>query len=244
MKISYTTLSVGLACFGGATLFAETAVFGAAVSDVITLLEDNGGSGTAVNSVTSATLAPYASLWVLNVSNSSHSAIDSSDLSDLSSFVSNGGALIYHDRRVTDADLVLPGANAITFVRDPGVDINLPTPATPFSGSITDTSLDGGNFSTHGYAEVATLPANSTIVLTVAANQAVDFFYPFGNGFVYYSAIPFDHYVGSGGNLGTDLYGPQAVSNLTTLAIPEPSGAPLLMGAGLFLMLLRRRFRG
>ena len=50
-----------------------------------------------------------------------------------------------------------------------------------------DATLDGGNSSTHGFAEIATLPGGAiTPLLHGLTGGAVDFLYGFGAGHVYY----------------------------------------------------------
>lgn len=153
--------------------------------------------------LSSSDLSGIDVLWVLNPSNGNYAAELSGNLSSISDFISGGGVLMFHDRYVTDAALVIPGAADVLFVRDFSDDasIELGPGATGSlldgpGGIIDADSLDGGNSSSHGYAVASSLPAGSVVVLTRTDNtQAVDFYYSLGGGKVYYSTIPLDFYL-------------------------------------------------
>jgi hypothetical protein len=63
-------------------------------------------------------------------------------------------------------------------------------------GLLNDYSLDNGNYSSHGYASEALLPAGSVTLLNNGdPSQAVTFAYGYGSGTVVYSTIPLDAYI-------------------------------------------------
>lgn len=157
-----------------------------------------GHTPQALGTLTGANLAGVDVLWVLNPSNDGYAADYTSNLAAISSFVAGGGRLLFHDRTVAGAESVIPGAASVTFVRDPGEDIQTTTAAPGLlsapGGTISDSNLDGGGYSNHGYALVATLPNGSVVTLTQGnPDHAVDFHYVQDGGAVYYSTIPLDY---------------------------------------------------
>ncbi len=106
-------------------------------------------------------------------------------------------------------------------------------------GIINNTNLDNGNYSNHGFADLATLPLGADAIFSNGtADHVVDFFYPFGQGWVYYSTIPLDFYLlGSGNNPPADnfrnIYAPNEAAFQASLAsVPEPA-TMFLLGSGL-----------
>lgn len=153
--------------------------------------------------LSAADLAAVDVVWILNPNNFFYTAEMLNNLDAISAYVQGGGALMFHDRFVADAASVIPGAAGVNFVRDSsdGANIELGPGATGSlisgpGGIIDNDSLDGGDFSSHGYALASTLPAGSVIVLTrTSGEEVVDFYYSLGGGEVYYSTIPLDHYL-------------------------------------------------
>ena len=101
---------------------------------------------------------------------------------------------------------MLPGTPG-TIVRDfaDGANIDIVDNTTLVTngpgGIITKTSLDGGNFSSHGWILASSAPAGARGILS-QTNPAhwVLYSYPFGQGTVIYSTIPLDFYLaGFGG---------------------------------------------
>jgi len=186
-----------------------------------------GDTGVSLNDVSAGSLANKAAVFVTNPDNSAYGAEYTNDLSAVTNYVQNGGLLVVHDRHVgpdqdrppPDARAVLPGADTIGFFRQfffqtSELDVDETNPMTQGpAGALTDASLDGGNFSSHGYALASTLPAGTVEpVFRPDPNQAVTFCYPFGAGHVIYSTIPLDFYL-TGANPAAfrDIYAPNVL---------------------------------
>ncbi len=209
--VSLRRISLALACSGlvsyGSPALAGTigyVVLGSPGStSPETAITAAGHTPLSLGTLAGANLANVDVLWILNPSNSGYAADLTSSQAAVNAFVANGGTLLFHDRRVTEASTVIPGASAITFVRDFTDDAEIQTTsAAPDlldgpGGVITDDTLDGGNSSSHGYALVATLPDGTVVTLTrTDPNHAVDVHYAVDGGHVYYSTIPLDFYLG------------------------------------------------
>lgn len=211
----------------------------------------SGNTSTALSGLTAADLVNIQVLWILNGNNDAPNAALTAHAADVAAFVAGGGVLSYHDRYVSENgglssanNTVLPGAGAITFVRDfttdtKNIDIVTPGPVTTGpGGTLTDTSLDGGNLSSHGYVLQASIPADGTSVFSrTDPTHIVDFYYPFSAGWVYYSTIPLDFYLsGIGDNPPREnmnnIYAVNEAAFQGALAIPEP-GSLALLGLGL-----------
>jgi len=94
-----------------------------------------------------------------------------SNLSQIASFVANGGVYLVHHARssgVPPGD-ILPSGGGIAWTVYYGTDINILNPASGLitgpGGTITDTNLDGGNYSLHGWADPTSLPAGADAIL-------------------------------------------------------------------------------
>lgn len=162
----------------------------------------NGHTAINVASLDPASLAQLDTLYVTNPSNSGFGSNYVANLSGIDAAVSSGLNLMIFDRCVTNAQTILPGGAGITVVRDftnhTNVDLAAGAPSW-FSngpaGPIHNTMFDGGNSSSHGYVDLATLPPGAIPLLTNGApHQVVAFVYPYGNGHVFYSTIPLDYY--------------------------------------------------
>jgi len=119
---------------------------------------------------------------------------------DIAAWVASGGKIVIHDRAVQNL-ILIAGGSTITLTRSLGSDLNIANSpnlvtAGPF-GNVTNTNLDGGNSSDHGWALQSSLPAGSTTFLIAGTDptHAAAFSYHFCTGFVYYSTIPLDYYL-------------------------------------------------
>ena len=165
-------------------------------------------------------------LFVQNPNNRGYGAEYVSRLADIEAAVNAGMVLIVHDRRVTEAAAMIPGGAGIAFTRSPGVDIDISTPGTLVTdgpgGTLDDTSLDGGTYSYHGYAALATLPQGAVPLLNTGdPDHVVTFAYPYGEGWVIYSSIPLDYYLfGGGGGVPfnfREIYAPNVIAYAASL---------------------------
>lgn len=227
-------------------------VFGSQAAAASAAAVAGGHSSSVLADLTAGSLTGLNVLWVLNGSNSNHTP-ELAGNAAVSSFVSGGGVLLYHDRFVTGANGVLPGGGSIAFTRSTLSTIDVQTVVNPLitgpGGTISDTTLDGGNSSNHGFASLGSLPAGAVAYLNNGtAGNIVDFSYDFGTGSVYYSSIPLDFYLSGGGNNGAsfrNIYTPNViaqVSGFSGAVVPEPSSwAMLISGFGLVGAVARRR---
>jgi hypothetical protein len=180
-------------------------------------------------------------------------------LGDLDAYVGNGGVLVMHDRFVAFPDGVpgmhpfLLGQPSIQVQRDFNNDADidlLPAGEAAFPG-LTNTSLDGGNSSSHGFGFATSLPLGATAYMTRggAPEHIVSFSYGYGLGSVYYSTIPLDFYLNGGGDEALDevftYVGVQSINAGLGQgpAIPEPGEYAALAGAGLLGFAVWRRCR-
>ena len=170
-----------------------------------TAITTAGHTPVAITTPNAASLSGLSALSVTNCDNNGFSATWTSNLADVTTAVSNGMTLLVHDRAVTGANAVLPGGAGLSMVRvaDPD-DIDFPASSpilTGPGGTLNNTSLDGGNSSTHGYASAASLPIGGSVLAhRVASTEGVTVQYPYGSGKVVYSGIPLDFYLGGSGN--------------------------------------------
>lgn len=246
-----------------ASLPSQAAVFGYYLSDTTgspaAAITASGNTSVQLTNLTAADLVGINVLWILNGNNGAPDANVTGNTASINAFVSGGGVLSFHDRAVTDAATYIPGAAAVTFVRDftNSSDIDVVTNNTVTNGPagvINNTTLDGGNSSSHGYATVSSLPPGAIEVLSIGGDpsRAVDFYFGLGAGDVYYSTIPLDFYLGGSGNnppadnfrnvyavneaaFQAQLFGANGIP------VPEPGSLALVAVAGLMLVSQRRR---
>jgi hypothetical protein len=210
--------------------------------------------------ISTANFNNFGKLFINNSNNDSPSAALQGRAADIANYVAGGGLFMYHSRNVAQGSFqdnqLLPGGAGISLTNNLSSEINVSTPGTlvtngPF-GTINDSTLDGGNLSNHGYALVSSLPPGAVSILNDGdPTHSVAFYYPFGDGFVYYSTIPLDFYLeGAGSNPPADefrnIYTPNAITFVDSLnqqAVPEPATVLLLAGglAGLVGWRCRRR---
>lgn len=170
-----------------------------------------GHTPQALSTLSGADFSSLHNLWILNPDNLEYLPDLTGNLAGINAFVSNGGYLVFHDRRVSGADAVIPGAGGITFVSAFSNNIVITAESGGLlsgpGGVFVDGSLDGADSSNHGYAMVATLPEGAVVTLTQAdVAKAVDFYYTQGAGRVYYSSIPLDHFFLNDGELGAAFH--------------------------------------
>jgi hypothetical protein len=136
-------------------------------------------------------------------------------LADIAAAVQNGMILVIHDRAVTGAEGILPNGAGFSITREPTADINIRDNSTVVTSGLTDASLDGGGFSSHGFALDSSLPAKAKLMLTgTTPSHIVTFCYGVGKGAVIYSTIPLDFYLSGGPPLAdvlSNVYTPHVV---------------------------------
>ncbi|MCZ6795303.1 MAG: hypothetical protein O7J95_16990, partial [Planctomycetota bacterium] len=182
-----------------------------------------------LGTIGAASLEGIDVLWILNPANGGYSSDLRQNLQKIDDFVTSGGVLLFHDRHVTSAASVIPGASAVSFVRNTSGplsrDIDVLDPSTTVTdgpgGIVTNTTLDGG--ASHGYAVVGTLPPDALAILRrgLESEQVVDFTYLHGNGAIYYSSIPLDAYIRPGNNPAAfrEVYAPNVVDFAVDVSI-------------------------
>lgn len=150
-------------------------------------------------------LAGVTALLVTNCSNGGYGAEWTSNLAAIDARVQAGMRLVFFDRRVAGANLQLPGGTGLVAVSDFGDDANIDLPTsspllTTNGGPLTQTTLDGGTSSSHGYVSAGSLPTGGVVwAHRTAASEAVIIAYPRGAGTVVYSTIPGDYYLSGSG---------------------------------------------
>jgi len=251
MAVSANATTVGYCVVGG----GSTCITGATSTAAATVIASAGMTGQLLGGLSAANLTGIDVLWILNSNNGTPGTAVTGNVADITAFVNSGHVLSFHDRNVNQggvsAATYLPGGGGISFTNLPGTNIDIQTAGTlvtngPF-GTITNTTLDGGNQSDHGFATIGSLPAGAVAILNNGtAGQIVDFYYRFGAGAVYYSSIPMDFYL-TGGNdpprtSFLNIYAPNELTLQASLGVPEPGTFVLVSGGILGLGLLRRRF--
>jgi len=200
----------------------------------------NAATAVDIGDITAATLTDVDMLFVQNPSTVVPTGpyIDPANLSKVENFVSNGGVLIFHDRRVADMDPLLPGspgtlsAGTLSSSLYDVVSANSVFADGP-AGIIENTTFDTlSNFVTFGDVDPANAPPGSEGLLLREDNgHWVTMAYPVGDGYVIYSSIPLDFYLANGNpDVARDLYGPNVVAHglsLLTLG-PDADGDRLL----------------
>ena len=190
-----------------------------------------------INTPDAASLSGLNGFFVTNCNNDGYGGEYTSNLAAINSAVTaNGLTLFMHDRHVTNAAAIMPGAASILFTREyqtGGSDINLPSGSpviTGPGGTIDDSSLDGMSYSSHGYLTVSSLPAGSSLYTVRAdASRAVTVNYPAGSGRVIYSTTPLDAFnsVANFRTYGVNLLANAGLGASTTCASEGYTGTKL-----------------
>jgi hypothetical protein len=171
-------------CYGGSKNTAITAA---------------GHTPVAVSTLDAASLAGLSGL-IVETCNSE--ALPGVINADVKAAVSNGMFLVVNDWVPSPGtSIFLPGAPALTWQYFQGGSIDL-VAGMPYitgpGGTLTNASLDDGEFSSHGYT-ASTMPAGVFPLLTTASSaQTVAIAYKYGSGRVVYNAMPLDAYLPGG----------------------------------------------
>jgi hypothetical protein len=216
----------------------------------------NGFTPVQITNIATFNLNSISVLLIDEPNNGSPSAALLGQATALSNWVAGGGVIAIHDRNVCLGTCTpVPGSAGIVFTRLTGANIDVEPLTTLVTngrfGTIGNTTLDGGNFSDHGFSGFATLPSGAAGILNNGTpGNEVAFSYCLGAGAVYYSTIPLDFYL-AGGNPAPfrTVYAPNLVAYLgslvgsnchTALVAPAPAqvtagaiGAPTLSEWGL-----------
>jgi hypothetical protein len=215
--------------------------WGTGTADQASPIVTAGGDPVSLTSLSAAEIAGVSLLFVDNP----WGPLSSTEQAAVVAWVQAGGVLIYHDRDVTTAAARMPGGAGIAFTEAYGTEIDVLDGSTLVTdgpgGVVTHTTLDGGNYSTHGYVPVASLPAGARTILTTGnPAHAVTFSYPVGAGHVIYSSIPLDHYLqGPDPAAFREIYAPNVVAYgifLRTGVVPDFVALPARVDAGAALM--------
>ena len=191
---AFTLLMPGVGHAGNVGYYTGCYQSGAAKAPLIT---QAGHTPVAVASLNAASLS---SLGTLVLENCNGSSLGSQINADVSNAVANGMTLVVYDWSPNGSTAsALPGAPAATITQGSGTNIDLaagsPITTGP-GGTLTNASLDNGDWSHHGFATA--LPGGAIALLTTSdPGQTVGFSYSHGMGRVVWSGIPFDCYFGA-----------------------------------------------
>lgn len=189
----------------------------------------NGYTAINIFDLSAEELAGIDILVVQNPSNGGYGAEYLANLALIQEAVSNGLILVIAgDRYVDGAESILPGGDGFDILRDfaDSKDIDILNPDTILvtsdtadtSDDVTNTSLDGGNHSTHGFAVADSLGDAELLLSTSDGSEVVVFSYQFGSGSVIYSTIPIDYYLNGSGPADTQEGMEQYYENLIEYA--------------------------
>jgi hypothetical protein len=223
---------------------------GSATLNVQNIVGGQGNTFSVLSDLSAASLAGIDVVWALNANNGAQLSSLINNAAAVSNFVAAGGVLLYHDREVGNAESVLPGGAGFNIIRNfvdhQNINVlnNTTTVTNGPGGVVNNATLDGGNSSSHGFSVSGSLPGTALQILSRGnPTEIVDFTYTYGDGDVYYSTIPLDHYLAgfAPGFLDNfkNIYAPNVAAFASQLAtatapapVPEP-GTWMLMGTGL-----------
>ena len=186
--------------------------------DQLDEIVDIGHEANAVNVTTlsPALLATLKVLVIQNPDNTSYSAAFLEALPDIRAAVANGLTVIIHDRAPQLAAGIFPEGSGLEFVRElsevSGAQMQLGSSgnliaSTPF-GTVTDTSVDGYDFSNHGYVQLSSLPPGALVLMTTNdPTHVTAFVYPLGAGKIIYTSSPVDFWGDSVAGSSAEIVG-------------------------------------
>ena len=176
---------------------------GAGVTGMVDDIIAAGHTPVMMDTLSATELSQIDALYVWNGSNSGYGQEFLNAMPQITAAIQGGMNMVMFDRAigVANPSQVLPGTN-LTVVRHLSADADLTQTGEADLGSgpasgVNDQSIDGGNYTTHGYATTSSLPPGAEVLMTTGggnAAQAVGFMYPLGEGMVQFYGIPMDFY--------------------------------------------------
>ena len=162
-----------------------------------------GHTPMALDTLSAEELSQVDAIYVWNGNNGGYSAEFIDAMPQIAAAVAGGMDMVMFDRAIGEANPseVLPGTQ-LSVVRYLSADADLTDAGEASLGTgpaagVDDTSIDGGNYTTHGYVDAASLPEGAEVLMTAGGgtpDQAVGFIYSFGAGTVQFYGIPMDYY--------------------------------------------------
>ncbi len=196
-------------------------VEGSGVDAQLQAIEIAGFQGVDLDDLTAESLENIDILSLQNPHTGEHPDTLTNHLASLHQWIADGGILVFHDRWVRNADLVLPG-QAGDFTRSAsGRQVSVDDATTSVTdgpgGLIDDDTLDNLDFrlTSRGYVDRDSIPAEGTsILIREAANRTILYSYPSGQGAVVYSTIPLSQFIGQ-------LGGGALIENMSLIYAPN-----------------------
>lgn len=225
--------AVGALAFANITFAANVGYYelcnGQGYSDQASVIVAAGHTPVNITTLTYSELSAVDALFVTNCNNGGYGSEYLNARNDIYQRVSEGMALSFHDRYVSSATSVIPSASSMSalrgFANHASIDVldNTTLVTTGVAGIISNTNLDGGTSSNHGYVtsnSLNSLPNIKKILSTSNPTEVVTFSYRYGAGVVLYSTIPLDAYLYSTGGIYSEMqrYAANVVDYLTALS--------------------------
>lgn len=174
---------------------------GAGQDNQATPITNAGMTPEQIVDLSAAELSSIDSLVVYNEDNSAYGAEFLAQLPTLQTWVHDGGDLVVFDRYVSNAGTILPGIAGEDIQRNLSSTLDFVNVNGMFAvgpgGTLTNASLDGANYSAHGYTLLGSLAGTGAVVIQTTSDptHVTTFGYEYGAGTIVYSTIPLDHYV-------------------------------------------------
>jgi hypothetical protein len=230
--VSVLASALGLTAFGGSITVGYYTDYNTSDTGPVAPITANGFTPVQITTLTGFNLNSINILMIDESANGSPSADFLGDAAAIATWVSNGGVVAINDRNTCQGTCTpIPGGAGISITNDFGTDINVQTSGNllvngPF-GTITDPNLDGGNYSDHGFATQASLPAGTTSFLNNGTpDDIVAFGYQYGAGYVFYSTVPLDYVLdGSNPPAFASIYAPNMLALVSQFADGDPTNA-------------------